>query len=79
MAAVYLNLGQIYIEQSQWDVAKFYLNKSYIIDTTYSLTDYESMVLSSLGVTYRRNLFRKFEVENSVGIIRKAIRLCFIT
>ena len=29
--------------------------------------------------TYRRNLFRKFDVKNSVGLIRKAIRLGFVT
>lgn len=29
--------------------------------------------------TYRRNLFRKFEVKNSVGLIRKAMQLGFIS
>jgi len=29
--------------------------------------------------TYRRNLFRKFEVKNSVGLIRKAMQLGFVS
>lgn len=29
--------------------------------------------------TYRRNLFRKFDVKNSVGLIRKAMQLGFIS
>lgn len=40
----------------------------------------ESLFISVPTVeTYRRNLFRKFEVKNSVGLIRKAMRLGFIS
>jgi DNA-binding NarL/FixJ family response regulator len=40
----------------------------------------ESLFISVPTVeTYRRNLFRKFEVKNSVGLIRKAMQLGFVS
>lgn len=40
----------------------------------------ESLFISVPTVeTYRRNLFRKFEVKNSVGLIRMAMRLGFVS